>query len=124
MPHEMKEAAANVYAVVFRTLFWGMVFSTALYAAGVVMALIHPTTIAYTAPTILGWSAVWRGLLHLDPSALMQAATVVLILTPVARVILSCIAFFVDHDYKFVGVTAIVLGVILLTVILGRLGLH
>jgi uncharacterized membrane protein len=120
----MKEAAASVYAVVYDALFWGMVVSSILFALGVGMALIHPTTISYAAPTILGWSAAWRGLLHLDPAALVEAATLVLILTPVARVILSCIAFFLDKDYKFVGVTAVVLGVIILTVILGRLGLH
>jgi uncharacterized membrane protein len=124
MPHAMKEAAANVYAVVYRALFWGMVLSTGLFALGVAMALRHPMTISYAPPIILGWSEAWRGLARLDPAALMEAATVVLILTPVVRVILSCIAFFVDRDYKFVGVTALVLAVIVLTVILGRLGLH
>jgi uncharacterized membrane protein len=67
---------------------------------------------------------VLRGLLALDPSALMLAATVLLILTPVVRVVVSMYAFYVDHDRQYLVVTGIVLAVMLLTVLLARLGLQ
>ncbi|MGH9393983.1 MAG: DUF1634 domain-containing protein [Terriglobales bacterium] len=120
----MPEPPANVYAVVHRALLWGMVASTALYAAGVLRALQHPAVIPLDHAYQLGWSQTWRGLAALDPTSLMLAATVLLILTPVARVALACLAFARDRDRAFVAVTGAVLGVIALTVVLGRLGLH
>jgi uncharacterized membrane protein len=54
----------------------------------------------------------------------MLVATVLLILTPVARVVVSIAAFAADRDYKFVVITSIVMFVMLLTVILGLLGLQ
>ena len=51
-------------------------------------------------------------------------ATVLLILTPVARVIVSIYAFLVDRDRKYVIVTSIVLAIMILTVILGMFGVH
>lgn len=124
MSRALRQPAANVYAVVFRVLFWGMVVSTALFAVGVLRALQHPGRIPLDAPLMLSLSGTLRGLVHLDPTALMLAATVVLILTPVARVVLACLAFWVDRDRQFVAVTAIVLAVIALTVVLGGLGLR
>jgi uncharacterized membrane protein len=68
-------------------------------------------------------STVVHGLLAGDPTAIMLVATVLLILTPVARVMVSIVAFLVDHDKKFVVVTSTVFLVMVLTVILGELGL-
>lgn len=124
MPASLHEAPKNVYAAVYRALLWGMIVSTVLFAAGVARALQHPTTISLGPPLHQGWGATWRGLIALDPGSLMLLATLVLILTPVARVVLSCLAFWRDRDWKFVAVTGCVLAVIVLTVILGRLGLH
>ncbi|MGH9412683.1 MAG: DUF1634 domain-containing protein [Terriglobales bacterium] len=122
-PH-IHEAPTNVYAVVYKALLWGMILSSALFALGMVLALDRHTVISLGAMKAVSWSQFWRGLLHLDPTALMQLATVVLILTPVSRVFLAFVTFWVDHDRKFVLVCGTVLGVIVLTVILGRLGLH
>ncbi|HXR97693.1 MAG TPA: DUF1634 domain-containing protein [Terriglobales bacterium] len=119
-----REAPANVYSAVYKALLWGMVVSTVLYALGVGRALWQGTTITLGPVTALGWGAVLAGALRLDASCLMQLATVVLILTPVARVVLALVAFWRDRDYRFVIVTGIVLAVIGLTVVLGRLGLH
>lgn len=116
--------AANVYAVVHRALYWGMVVSTVLFALGVLRALQHPITISLGAPLAPTWGETLRGLAALDPTSLMLVATLVLILTPVARVALALVAFWRDHDLKFVAVTGAVLAVIVLTVVLGRLGLR
>lgn len=124
MPEPLSEPAANVYAVVYRVLFWGMAISTVLFALGVIRALQHPVAISLGPAVSQPWAATLRGLLALDPTSLMIAATVVLILTPVSRVVLAMIAFWADRDLKFVAVTATVLAVVVLTVILGRLGLR
>jgi uncharacterized membrane protein len=54
----------------------------------------------------------------------MMVATILLILTPVVRVLVSIWAFMVDHDYKYVGITSIVFLIMVVTVIAGLLGLH
>lgn len=118
------EAPANVYAVVYQALLWGMVISSALFALGVVLSLRRQTVISLGAMPTLSWRQFWHGLMHLDPTELMQLATIVLILTPVSRVVVALLTFWADRDRKFVLVCGAVLGVIVLTVILGRLGLH
>ncbi|HEY8055495.1 MAG TPA: DUF1634 domain-containing protein [Terriglobales bacterium] len=120
----LHEAPANVYKVVYSALLWGMVGSTVLFALGVLRALSQHLSISLGPAPQWGWAQTWTGLAHLDPTALMIAATVLLILTPVARVAVAFAAFAVDRDAKFTLVTGIVLAVIVLTVILGRLGLH
>lgn len=118
------EAPANVYAVVYKALLWGMVISSALFALGVVLSLRRHTVISLGPMPAVSWSQFWRRLVHFEPSELMQLATIVLILTPVSRVAVALLTFWVDRDRKFVLVCGTVLGVIVLTVILGRLGLH
>jgi uncharacterized membrane protein len=70
------------------------------------------------------WSTVIHGLAAMDPTVLMMVATILLILTPVARVIVSIYAFWVDHDRKYVVVTSIVLGIMVLTYLLSKAGLQ
>ena len=119
-----KEAPANVYSVVHQALYWGMLLSTILFALGVLSALRHPLVISLGAVVNRPWGATLQGLIQLDPASLMRVATLLLILTPVARVVLACVAFARDRDGRFVLVTGTVLAVIVFTVILGRLGLH
>lgn len=118
---------ANVYADVYKVLVGGMIVSTILFAIGVIRALIHPTYMPLTADWIrehYHFRVVMHGLATLDPTTLMMVATLLLILTPVARVVVSIWAFAVDKDYKFVGITVIVFVIMLITVIAGLLGLH
>jgi uncharacterized membrane protein len=114
----------NVYRGVHRVLAWGMGISSALYALGVARSWPHSPTIPLTAPYELTLPQVARGLAHLDAASLMWLATVLLILTPVTRVVVAFIAFWQDGDRRFMLVTGAVLAIIALTVFLGRLGLH
>lgn len=116
----------NVYVDVYRLLIAGMIVSSVLFAIGIVLAMLRPQFIPlttrwvrsqYHVPTVL------HGLRHGDPSAIMLVATVLLILTPVARVVVSIVAFAIDRDRKFVVVTSFVFLVMVITVILGELGL-
>ncbi len=118
--------ADNVYADVYRVLLAGMVLSTLLFAAGVILALLHPTYVPLSAAWVrqqYHWSAFIHGLATGNPGTLMMLATILLILTPVTRVVVSIYVFYVDHDFKYVVVTSIVFLVMVLTVILSRLGL-
>lgn len=116
----------NVYSVVYYALLGGMIVSSILFAIGIVRALMQSTYY----PLDPGWvrshysfSWVMHGLEALDPVALMMTGAILLILTPVARVIVSIYAFLVDRDFKFVVITGIVFAVMIITVVAGLLGL-
>jgi uncharacterized membrane protein len=116
----------NVYADVYKVLLGGMILSTALFVIAIVRALLRPEFMPLTPEWIkqhYHWAAIAEGLRTFDPTVIMLIATVLLILTPIARVVVSIYAFAVDHDRKFVMVTLVVLVVIILTLVLGLFGL-
>lgn len=117
----------NVYVDVYRLLIAGMIASFVLFVVGLILALLHPQYFPISASWIrqhYHWSAVKHGLATGDPTTFLMIATVLLILTPVARVVVSIYAFFVDGDHKYVAVTASVLAIMILTVILGIFGVQ
>jgi uncharacterized membrane protein len=117
----------NVYADVYKVLLGGMIVSTALFVAAIVRALTQPQFVPLTPQWIkqhYHWRAVIDGIRSFDPTVIMMIATVLLILTPIARVLVSIYAFAVDRDRQFVVVTLTVLSVIILTVVLGLFGLR
>jgi uncharacterized membrane protein len=71
-------------------------------------------------PRTAGW--LIGGLLHLDGAAVIVAGLVLLIATPVFRVAVSIVAFARERDRPFVVITAIVLGLLLLSLVLGKSG--
>jgi uncharacterized membrane protein len=58
-------------------------------------------------------SQIVHGALAGSARAIIQLGLLLLIATPVARVIFSAIAFAIEHDYMYVVITLIVLGVLL-----------
>jgi uncharacterized membrane protein len=125
-PSKTDSSELNVYADVYKVLLAGMIVSTVLFAAAIVSALLHPEFVPLTPEWIKQHyhrAVIAAGIRSFDPTVIMLIATVLLILTPIARVGVSIYAFAVDRDYKFVVVTLSVLLVILLTVILVLFGL-
>ncbi len=64
-------------------------------------------------------SRVIRSALDGRPDAMIQLGLLLLILTPVARVAFSVVAFGFEHDYKYVFITLIVLAVLLYSLLAG-----
>ncbi len=124
---DWQKLESNVYADVYRVLLGGMIVSSILFAIGMVRALLLHATVPLTEEWVKShyhWDVIRRGLITFDPTVLMLVATVLLILTPIARVVVSIYAFWVDGDRKFVAVTSIVLAVIVLTIIASHFGLQ
>lgn len=116
----------NVYADVYRVLLGGVWVTTALFVVGLVLALRRPSFVPLDPAWVAShyhWATVVGGLRHGDPAAYMLTATMMLILTPVVRVIVSIYAFLVDGDRLYAGVSSVVLFVMALTVLLSHLGL-
>jgi uncharacterized membrane protein len=56
---------------------------------------------------------IFRGVLQLDARAIIQLGLLLLIATPVARVLFSAIAFALERDAMYVVITLIVLAILL-----------
>jgi uncharacterized membrane protein len=56
----------------------------------------------------------------LRPSGFLALGLLVLIATPILRVIGSIGAFVYERDWRFAGITTLVLGVLILSLVLGR----
>jgi len=65
-------------------------------------------------------AGIVRGVAALDTRAIVQAGLVLLILTPVARVALTLVAFVIQRDRTYIVVTAIVLVLLLYGLVYGR----
>jgi uncharacterized membrane protein len=65
---------------------------------------------------------VISGLADGDPLAILALGLVVLLLTPVARVLISIFAFARERDWLYVGITTLVLLILLVSFLLGRGG--
>ncbi len=97
----------------------GVALSAGLVAAGGVAYLLqhwdHPTSyrsFAVTAASFTTLSAILRGVVALDPAALIGLGLVVLVLTPVARVVFALLAFAEQRDRLYVIFSLIVLCVL------------
>jgi uncharacterized membrane protein len=62
-------------------------------------------------------SGVVHGAASLDPEAIIQLGLLLLIATPIARVSFSVAAFALERDWLYVGLTLIVLGVLLFSLL-------
>ena len=115
----------DIQQLIGNTLRWGVILACLLATIGGVYYLmqhgIDPvpdyrhfdviSAAAQTNYTTLG--GLWQGILHGDAASCVQVGVIVLILTPIARVVLSLFDFIVEQDWLYVSITAIVLAVII-----------
>lgn len=57
--------------------------------------------------------AIFLGLKHMDGAAIIQFGAVLLIFTPIARVVFSIFSFLIEGDYRYVLIGLMVLTIIL-----------
>ena len=65
---------------------------------------------------------VWSGLLLYQPQAVIASGLLILIATPVLRVIVSVIAFSREHDRRYALIALILLAILLTSFLLGKGG--
>ncbi|MFZ0945329.1 MAG: DUF1634 domain-containing protein [Syntrophobacteraceae bacterium] len=104
----------------------GVVVSALIVLAGAVLHLAHYGAAMPDYHTFRGEPAaltciggICRNVLGLQPLSLIQLGLVVLILTPLARVLFALVAFAVQRDILYVFVSLIVLGVLIYSITVG-----
>ena len=104
--------------VVSSVLIVGVTTSAILMAAGFVGSLLVGWEGSLSGAGVgrahaTDFGALASNLLALRPIALAQAGLVVLLLTPVARVGASIVAFWLEQDLLYVAITTVVLAILL-----------
>jgi len=119
MPQEAQTAQErrDLNEVVHGVLILGLLISTALMIAGVGLDLFAQRELPTSVPDI---GNVINRVLVLRPSGFLALGLLVLIATPILRVIGSIGAFVYARDWRFAGVTTLVLVVLLVSLVLGR----
>jgi uncharacterized membrane protein len=103
----------------------GVLIAAALVAIGLVMFFVDVAngTTSGQAKEILShgghqitvsWTSIAHGVTHGDALSVIELGLLVLILTPVSRVLLTLVLFLIEKDPVFVIVSAIVLFVLML----------
>jgi uncharacterized membrane protein len=97
----------------------GVVLAAALVAAGGIAYLVerwdhttHYGTFVGEPDALTAPMAILRGALGLDPASLIALGLVVLVLTPVARVVFALLAFAEQRDRLYIVFTLVVLSVL------------
>jgi uncharacterized membrane protein len=114
---QIAQERRNLNAVVHGVLIIGLIISTALMLVGVGLALFSQRDLPTAVPEI---GDVINRVLALRPSGFLALGLLVLIATPILRVIGSIGAFVYERDWRFAGVTTLVLGVLIVSLVLGR----
>jgi len=117
---------AELNEAIGKILRYGVVLSSATVAAGLVLMLLAPPP--GTPGTLEGTLAAGFGRPTLSPSSLftgiaggsaigiLQLGTLILIATPIIRVVASVVLFLKERDMLYVGITTLVLAMLLLAI--------
>lgn len=101
----------------------GVILSAALIVFGMALLPTRPGGLSarrvLTFPQTFG--QIGAGLLTMQPQSIIALGLLLLIATPVVRVMVSIIAFALEKDHKYIIITGLVLVILLLSIILGAM---
>jgi uncharacterized membrane protein len=126
MSAESKMSAAGgfndqrIEIIIGTLLRTGVLLSASVVLLGGILYLLHNghnvtsyTTFHGEPEGLKSITDIVHGAVELDPRAIIQLGLLLLIATPVARVVFSAIAFAIERDFMYVVITLIVLGILL-----------
>lgn len=112
------QAVAMTYSAIGWVLQIGVILSALVIVVGLILLAFQPDKFApqrlQTFPQT--FAQVWAGLFNFRPQAIITLGLLLLIATPVLRVIVSIVAFAVERDIRFVVITLVVLCILLFSI--------
>ncbi|HEU6453446.1 MAG TPA: DUF1634 domain-containing protein [Gemmatimonadaceae bacterium] len=119
-------AQEHVEQMVGNLLRIGVLIAAAVTIAGGIAFMIHHGSLVPDHSVFRGQPEMLRtltgviaGAIALEPAAIVQLGIVLLIATPVARVLLTLIAFAIQRDWMYVLISAIVLALLTYSLVVG-----
>jgi uncharacterized membrane protein len=107
----------NLNWVVHGVLIVGLGLSTILMVLGLALDFVRHQELPTMAPDL---REVFHRTAEFRPSGFLTLGLLVLVATPILRVLGSFIAFLYEHDWRYAAVTAVVLVVVGLSLLFGR----
>ena len=109
----------DIESVMGKLLITGVIISGAVVLFGAVCylyqtgsSLPHYKTFTGELSGLRSVRQILTGVMHFDSLAIIQLGLVLLIATPIARVVFSVVGFFVEKDYLYVIISLLVLAII------------
>ncbi|MEZ2443765.1 DUF1634 domain-containing protein [Chitinophaga sp. RCC_12] len=131
----MKQALAkyfrdkDIQQLIGKQLRIGVIVSSIIVFIGGVIYLVrhgheHPSYGDFTGVRegLANLPGIWQGVMENKGMNIIQLGIVLLIATPIIRIAFSVIAFLIEKDYLYVGITLLVLGIILFSMLGGLAG--
>ena len=119
MNQEIKMSDYDIEAVMGKLLITGVIISGTMILLGGIYYLIqhgfsipHFKTFRGEPSNLRSVRQILEGVIHFDSLSIIQMGLLLLIATPVARVIFAVIGFFIEKDFLYVAISLIVLGII------------
>lgn len=106
----------HVYRILSRVLTVGIVASIGLMLFGFALLLANGGSLIQHLPSL---GQLLEGVLRLDASSVIWFATLILILTPIARVVTATLLFIVERDRRYFFITLTVLVLLILSFLVG-----
>jgi len=114
----------DIEAVMGRLLITGVMVSGALILIGGIYYMIqhglaapHYKTFKGEPSNLRSVSQIFNGLIHFDSLSIIQFGLLLLIATPIARVVFAVIGFFMERDILYVVISLIVLSIIIYSIL-------
>jgi len=119
---DMQQVAAaqqrrDLNAVVHSVLIIGLVISSALMLVGIGLNLVYQREFPVAVPSI---ADVLIRVAALRPSGFLALGLLALIATPILRVLGSIGAFLYERDWRFAGITTLVLLILTISLLFGK----
>lgn len=106
-------------------LLGGVILSASIILLGVILLLLHHPD-SFSNLNIQSFpqtpASLWAGLVTLRSQAFIMIGLLLLIATPVLRVVVSVLAFALEHDRLYVIITLVVLAILVTGFLLGKGG--
>ncbi len=115
-----KKDIDEIEIIIGKSLKIGVLLSAGIIAAGLILFLVTGNGGYANNSFPVNPVEIVQGAAALKPYAVILLGLLILILTPVFRVGVSLIVFFKEKDYIYVKITAIVLGILIVSFLLGK----
>jgi|GEM_PF-1560918 len=99
--------------VIHKVLLAGVVVSMTLIGVGLFLTATTPDA----EQEWIGLGSLWDALVALEPVALVELGLLVLIATPLLRILTALVLFTTERDYRFILIALFVLGMVSLAVV-------
>ena len=118
----------DMQAVIGWVLRIGVIVSiSVVFVGGVIYIYRHGGTVPNYSkfngvPDFVKLNGIINGIINFRGRSIIQAGIILLIATPILRIVFSTVSFVLEKDYLYVGISLLVLLIIIISLISGHAG--